>query len=202
MKLCYFQYNEEKRWGAVKADLVFPLENLDNLIEESNRIKLTEYIKIENVKLLVSPYIKNQGLFEDLCGYFDNQELRPYKYLGTFSRPLNRADTYLFTLTMLEATPAQLEKMIDQWYALIPSFLLMDDLTDLHEDSEKNEENSVTDFGEGSEGVEKAIGYLRLKSTYLKSVNPQLGEFFERSLDRKLHTPYMQSILNNQYGTR
>jgi hypothetical protein len=71
----------------------------------------------------------------------------------------------------------------------------------LQEDKEKNEENSVTDFGEGASGVQKAIEYLRLKFTYLKSMNPQLGEFFEKSLDKKLHTPYMQSILNNQYGT-
>jgi hypothetical protein len=163
--------------------------------------KITFRQHIENVKLLVSPYIKNQVLFDDLSTYFDNEALRPYKYLGTFSKPLNRADTYLFTLTTLEATAVQFEKMIDQWYALIPSFLLMDDLTDLQEDTENNEENSVTDFGPGSVGVEKAIEYLRLKFTYLKSVNQSLGEFFERSLEQKLHTPYMQAILNNQYGT-
>jgi hypothetical protein len=163
--------------------------------------KITFSQHIDNVKLLVSPYIKNPGLFEDLSGYFSSEALKPYKYLGTFSKPLNRADTYLYTLTVLEATPVQLEKMINQWYALVPSFLLMDDLTDLQEDNEKNQENSIADFGEGSMGVQKAIEYLRLKFTYLKSVNEQLGEFFERSLDRKLGTPYMQSILNNQYGT-
>ncbi|MDQ3041791.1 MAG: fumarylacetoacetate hydrolase family protein [Acidobacteriota bacterium] len=52
MKLCHFQYDKKSYWGAVKANLVFPLENLDNISEESKQLKLTEHIKIENVKLL------------------------------------------------------------------------------------------------------------------------------------------------------
>ena len=74
---------------------------------ELQTITFTQHV--ENVKLLLSPYIKNQKLFEDLCGYFKLEELKPYKYLGTFSKALNRADSYLFTLTMLEATPLQVE---------------------------------------------------------------------------------------------
>lgn len=52
MKLCHFQYNEAGYWGAINNDSVFPLENLDNFVEENNQVKLTEFIKIENVKLL------------------------------------------------------------------------------------------------------------------------------------------------------
>jgi len=199
-------FDLQYRLGVSKKQLLNPLQveiceaGLHSAaMYEHEKITFSQHI--ENVKLLVSPYIKNPVLFEDLSGYFSNETLRPYKYLGTFSKPLNRADTYLFTLTMLEATSVQVEKMIDQWYALVPSFLLMDDLTDLQEDNEKNEENSITDFGPGNLGVEKAIEYLRLKITYLNSVNQQLGEFLEKSLNKKLHTPYMQSILNNQYGT-
>ena len=150
---------------------------------------------VENVKLLVSPYIKQPQLFEDLSRYFDHEELKPYKYLGTFSKALNRADSYLFTLVMLEATSLQVKRMVDAWYALVPSFLLLDDLTDLQEDIENNEENSIRDFGEGSVGVEKAIEYLRLKFSYLKSVNLQLGEYLQQSLEKRMLSPYMQLIL-------
>src|SRR5687768_14695895 len=162
---------------------------------ELQTITFTQHV--ENVKLLLSPYIKNHKLFEDLCGYFKLEELKPYKYLGTFSKALNRADSYLFTLTMLEATPLQVEKMVDAWYALVPSFLLLDDLTDLQEDIDNNEENSIRDFGEGSVGVEKAIEYVRLKFIYLKSINHELGDYLEKSLQKRMLTPYMQSILNH-----
>lgn len=52
MKLCHFQYSEKSYWGAVNADSVIPLENLNDFNGKDNRLKSTEYIKIEDVKLL------------------------------------------------------------------------------------------------------------------------------------------------------
>jgi len=52
MKLCHFEYKNEKHWGAVKNDSIFPLDDLENIAEQSDAVKLTKYTKIENVKLL------------------------------------------------------------------------------------------------------------------------------------------------------
>ncbi len=52
MKLCHFEYKNEKHWGAIKNDSIFPLDDLENIPEQCGAIKLTKYTKIENVKLL------------------------------------------------------------------------------------------------------------------------------------------------------
>ena len=53
MKLCHFEYKNEKHWGAVNNDSVFPLDSLEDLSEPGgDAIKLTKYTKIENVTLL------------------------------------------------------------------------------------------------------------------------------------------------------
>lgn len=52
MKLCHFEYKNEKHWGAVNNDSVFPLDNLEDLSKTGEAIKLTKYTKITNVKLL------------------------------------------------------------------------------------------------------------------------------------------------------
>jgi len=54
MKLCHFEYKNEKYWGAVNNDSVFPLDDLEDIIEPSGSIKLTKYTKIASVKLLAS----------------------------------------------------------------------------------------------------------------------------------------------------
>ena len=54
MKLCHFEYKNEKYWGAVNNDSVFPLDDLEDTIEPSGSIKLTKYTKIASVKLLAS----------------------------------------------------------------------------------------------------------------------------------------------------
>lgn len=57
MKLCHFRYKEKIYWGIIKNDLVFPIENFNDLAERENLNKLTESFEIESVNLLspVSP---------------------------------------------------------------------------------------------------------------------------------------------------
>ncbi|MCY7346812.1 MAG: fumarylacetoacetate hydrolase family protein [Pyrinomonadaceae bacterium] len=52
MKICHFSYHDATHWGAVKKDLIFPLEDLESLPENDGKKRLTESIEIEKVKLL------------------------------------------------------------------------------------------------------------------------------------------------------
>ena len=52
MKICRYKYNNEINWGIVSNDLIFPLENLEDLKSQNNAIKLSTNINIEDVILL------------------------------------------------------------------------------------------------------------------------------------------------------
>jgi hypothetical protein len=162
---------------------------------EFEQISFEEHIR--NCRELMKNKIKNERLYHDLENYFKNEHLEPFKNLGTFSKALNRGDSLLFSLCFLDLPQHITDSIIEKWYALVPSFLLMDDIMDLKIDKEQRQENSINDFGEGNAGVENAIDFLRTKFAQLKSANPRLGSFFENSLEKKLHTPYLQSILNS-----
>lgn len=203
--------------GYLFIPLFFDLQNkcganLEQVLEEEY-IRLMEFIldsaamyefkqidfstHIDNCKRILKNRVKNKILFNDLVEYFSDDSLKAYKNLGTSSKALNRGDTFLFVLCYLDLPEETTKNIIEKWYALVPSFLLMDDIMDLRDDQEKNEENAVSDFGAGAKGIENALEFLRIKFGQLKTVNQQLGNFFEISLKRKMETPYMQSILNN-----
>jgi hypothetical protein len=150
---------------------------------------------LENCLVLMTGKIANRELYDDLLYYFRRGGLRPYKMLGTPSIALNRGDTFLFLLCSLSPEKTRIEEIIRDWYALVPSFLLMDDVMDLQEDKARGEENCIGDFGEGSEGVRNAIAYLHENFARLRSVNEKLGIYFEDSLQEKLETPYLQFLI-------
>jgi hypothetical protein len=152
---------------------------------------------LANCKTIMTNRIKNNTLYNALLIYFSDEQLRPYGNLGTPSKALNRGDTLLFSLCYLDLNKEVTDKVLKSWYALVPSFLLMDDISDLQQDKEKNEENSVNDFGPGSRGVERAIEFLRDNFKLLKIYNSKLGSHFESSIERKIETPYLHSLLNN-----
>ncbi len=144
---------------------------------------------------LMDGKIANKNFYNDLLAYFSDKDLKPYKLFGTPSKALNRGDTLLFLLCYPPMGQETISRLIRDWYALVPSFLLMDDVMDLEEDRAQGEENSIGDFGEGREGVMNAISYLQDNFAYLRSVNRLLGDYFENSLQEKLETPYLQFLM-------
>lgn len=162
---------------------------------EAEKIGFTEHI--ENCKQIMTGKIRNNDLYNDLLVYFSDEELKPYKYLGTISKALNRGDSFLFGICFLDLEKPVLENVLQNWYALVPSFLLLDDIYDLQEDKMNKQENAVFDFGGGRDGVKSAIQFLHDKFNLLKIFNIKLGSFYENSLERRLTTDYMKSLLNN-----
>jgi len=67
---------------------------------------------------------------------------------------------------------------------------------DLHEDKQRGEENSINEFGEGTDAVKKAIEYLKNNFSTLKTINQKLGDFFEQSLEKKLRSAYLRDLLD------
>jgi len=52
MKICRFEYKNEIKWGAIKEDLVFPLNNLLDSEFADKTSNLTESIKKAGIKFL------------------------------------------------------------------------------------------------------------------------------------------------------
>jgi 2-keto-4-pentenoate hydratase/2-oxohepta-3-ene-1,7-dioic acid hydratase in catechol pathway len=52
MKICRFLHDSEVKFGALKDNLVFPLQNLNDGANADESVTLTEYFKIEDVSFL------------------------------------------------------------------------------------------------------------------------------------------------------
>ena len=104
---------------------------------EMNKISLQEHI--ENCKAMVNGKVKQAALYNDLLAFFSDPLLRPHKNIGTVSSALNRGDSMLFSLCVLDTSPETIAKLVRGWQALVPSFLLMDDVMDLKEDTKNGQ---------------------------------------------------------------
>ena len=171
----------------------------EHILDSAARYEKNQYdfnTHIQRCKELVYTKTVQHNLFADLDHFFNQAKLIPYKYLGTTNRALNRGDSFLFLLCVLDVPETTLQEIIKGWYALTPSFLLMDDVMDLQEDKQRGEENSINEFGEGADAVKKAIEYLKNNFNILKTFNQKLGDFFEQSLEKKLRSAYLRDLLD------
>ena len=154
-------------------------------------------VHIQEIEELVTPRAVNQSLFNELHAYFNQVPLVKKGRIGTDNPALNRGDAFLYLLTTIQLPDEVLAVVLDCWYQLVPTFLLLDDIMDFQEDRNNQEENSLAFYGYNAAGIKQAIAVARQNFTALKKLNPVLCEFFENALDRKIQTPYFQHILNN-----
>jgi hypothetical protein len=145
------------------------------ILQEKNEISIPEELKC--IRALLKNRIKDQNYFEWLNRYLDQPVLKPLGPFGLIHPSLNRADVFLYVLCDLPLSEKQWAQAIRYWYALHPSYLIMDDIRDYTKDQEEGEENVVTDLGGGSEGYEKTFEMLRTNGETMKEINPLLAQF-------------------------
>jgi hypothetical protein len=145
------------------------------ILQEKNEISVPEELKC--IRALLNNRIQDQNYFELLNRYLDQPDLKPLGPFGLIHSSLNRADVFLYVLCDLPLSEKQWTQAIRYWYALHPSYLIMDDIRDYAKDKEEGEENVVIDLGGGSEGYEKTFEMLRTNAETMKEINPLLAQF-------------------------
>lgn len=145
------------------------------ILHERNEITAAEELKC--IRSLLKNRIRAQEHFELLNHYLEQPVLKPLGPFGLVHPSLNRADVFLYVLCDLPLSNEQWRLAIRYWYALHPSYLIMDDIRDYAKDKERGEENVVIDLGDGPIGFERTFEILHENSKTMEEINPLLAQF-------------------------
>jgi hypothetical protein len=149
------------------------------ILQEKKQISISE--ELDFIRGLLKGRIKNNDYYESLDLYLSQPVLKP---MGSFGLPfasLNRADVFLYVLCDLPLSETQWNAAIRYWYALHPSYLIMDDVRDYTKDQDEGEENVLIDLGGGQEGFDKTLEMYRRNCEILNEINPLLAQFLLNS---------------------
>ncbi len=145
------------------------------ILQERREISVQE--ELNSIRELLKGRIRNQKYFDALNAYLDQPVLKPMDAFGLESSALNRADVFLYVLCDLPLTENQQELAIRYWYALHPTYLIIDDLRDFEKDKEEGDENLLIEWGGRSAGSHHAMEMIKSNCKILQRVNPVLADF-------------------------
>jgi hypothetical protein len=152
------------------------------------RAEIDRQAELDAIRGLLVGRVKDRERYAALDAYLDQPVLKPLNGFGLDWAALNRADVFLYVLCDLPLTAKQWELAVRYWYALHPTYLILDDLRDYEQDRQLGEENIVAELEGGSAGFRQAVEMLRRNSETLRELNPVLADFFlsyEEDLDLK-----------------
>jgi hypothetical protein len=194
----------------IYADMLFRLGIEKSVLISDNHFKLNELIlheaamvehkhctwieHAEKLSTIIQPYAVQTELFQELKAYLVQE--KPVQQsgtrLGTPFPSLNRADSYLFTLTALKDTRFNLQLALAGWYALMTYFLILDDLADIQEDLLNNEENAIVDAGLNSSGLHAIQLMIDQSIAVMKVINPVIANRIDHRVSQINLESYFQ----------
>ncbi len=145
------------------------------ILQERNEITKPE--ELTQIRAMLEGRVQNTEYYHLLNRYLDQSTLDPIGPFGLAFPSLNRADVFLYILCDLPLTEAQWPQAITYWYALHPSYLIIDDIRDYETDRKNGDENVIVDFGGGAQGMEKTYELFRENCNTLREINPLLADF-------------------------
>ncbi len=145
------------------------------ILQEREEISMQE--EMIAIRELLKGRVKNQKYFDALNTYLDQPILKPMGSFGLKNPALNRADVFLYVLCDLVLTENQRELAIKYWYALHPTYLIIDDLRDYEKDMQDGEENVLMEWNDKSARFHYAMDLVKSNCKILQRVNPALAEF-------------------------
>jgi hypothetical protein len=169
---------------------------MERIMHHATRVEKREMtfgVQLGEIKKFLGYKGTDQAFYEGLVCYLQQDPIEPLGILGKPWRALNRGDAFLFILCDLPLGPGQITDAVRYWYALITSFLLMDDIYDYPMDKQQQEENSIIELGDGELGFMRAFDILEENQKILQEINPLLSKDLNRQTE-ELHTSTLQKL--------
>ncbi len=174
------------------------MEQLMHYAIQHEKKEITLQEEMTSIRDMLKGRINNHSYYEALNRYLDQPVWKTMEPFGLDFPSLNRADVFLYVLCDLPLTDAQWKLALKYWYALHPTYLIMDDVRDYTKDKEEGEENVVIDLGEDQEGFEKTLLMYRRNCEILEEINPLLAQFLINCEEDLLTVIGQQPTTNEQ----
>ena len=172
------------------------LEQIGHIAGLHEAEKITSKEAIEQCIALTKGKVVNEYFYSALLSYMQGEKNNFIAPLCTPFNALHRGDIFLFSLAVLKFDDELAEKIIEYWFAIIGSFLLLDDADDLEKDKLNNHENAFLQSGLNKEGIEKIKTLLAENLRLLKSLNQTLARGIDNQFVTMAKLPHIQEYLN------
>jgi len=151
-------------------------------LEETKKLSMAE--AIEKCEELVKENAVNQAWLDNVTGYFNSKEDNIFSKLTTPFKSLHRGDMFLFSLTALQFPATLFDRIAEQWFALISTSLLVDDVLDIETDKETGDENAYVESGLNAEGLERVAELVKHNVEKISAINETMAAFTDLAESR------------------
>ncbi|HEX8356047.1 MAG TPA: hypothetical protein VF610_01480 [Segetibacter sp.] len=190
-----FKLGIEKK-QLLSEEFVGNMEQIGHIsaLEETKQIDKDEAIRL--CYNLVKDNCRNEVWLQNVNEYFSKTAENFITSSVTPFTALHRGDAFLFSVCALTLPHEIMEKVVEQWFALITTVLLLDDAEDIKSDRENGEENAFLQSGLHQEGIANIMNVLKKSLQTIDTLNPFMAKELDDQFKNLLKKPHIVQVLN------
>jgi hypothetical protein len=178
-------------------------EEFVSLMERIGHISAEEELKHISKEEALKAYInlvennyKNISFYNNIVDFMRGGQNNPFASISTPFKALHRGDAFLFSLCALEFEESLQQKLVQYWFALISTLLLLDDAEDMEVDKSSGDENAFLESGLSKEGIDKVKGMVKENLQLISGINRIMAIKLDQKFKALTQKSHLQPILN------
>lgn len=172
------------------------LEQIGHIAALQETGQLTYEQAINECILLTSGKEVNANFYKALVNYMQGNSNNFIKPMCAPFAALHRGDMFLFSLAVLNFSDELAVKIIEFWFALISSFLMLDDADDFEKDKKNTDENTFLQSALDKDGASKLKTLITHNLAVLVNINKPLARVMETQFIKMNQLPHIHQYLN------
>lgn len=210
-KLLYLRFEPGYLFIPLIVDLLFKLgvpreqllsEDFVQLMEQVGHVsaleetkKITTHEGVQQCTKLAQLAAKDQFYQDEIVRYFNN-EPNQFSRLRTGIPALHRGDLFLFSIAALPIDKNLYEPIVQTWFALISTLLLLDDAQDVEQDLKEGEENAFLHTGFDETGLEQVKALVKRNLQHISKLNSMMARTLDSQIVNMFNKPRFQQHYN------
>ncbi len=172
------------------------MEAIGHIAAQEETKQITHAQAVEACIDLVKNNHTNQYYYTAVVDYLRGGSNNFIAPLATPFKALHRGDLFLLSACVLNVDDAQAQQVVRYWFALISSFLLMDDADDLEGDRVSGDENAFLESGLDKQGIDRIKELLGKNLATIKEINATLAKTIDAKFVTMANLPHIAVYLN------
>lgn len=185
-----------KREQLLSKKFVELMEQVGHIsaLEETRQINSNEALQM-SIDLVKADH-QSLGYFNNLVDFMQGGTNNPFVQLSIPFKALHRGDLFLFSLCALDFDDSLQEKLIEYWFALISTLLLLDDADDLLEDKKTGDPNAFLESGLTKQGIQTIVDLVRKNLKLIALLNRSMSARIDQGYVALYKLPHINQLLN------
>ena len=163
-------------------------------LEETKQITREEALN-QHINLVKTNH-KNEVFYNNIVDFMKGGNNNPFSSYATPFKALHRGDAFLFSLCALQFDENLQVKLVQYWFALISTLLLLDDAEDMEVDKTTGDENAFLESGLTRDGIEQVKEMVKQNLQLISGINKIMAIKLDQKFKALTAKAHIQPLLN------